>query len=274
MIRAGFFLLLMFGWASWSSANPGAMMQAMLRTTQTACWTHQASWTPQYANLQGYWKLDGTGTLAVGGAIPSVLGPAGTMGGVAGTFAAARMGQGLTFNGSSNYATFGTSFTNLDSSNLTVSTWIKLSAYPSQFMSGMIDKEFDSPDPTVYGGWGFWMGQNGHPWFWLQGNKDIKDNGPVAVGLNTWTMVSATLNVSTKTVKFYINGVLNSVQTDASIVIKPSGASASLTFGSIRGGAGVYASYDLPGTLDDVAAWNVELTAEEIKRVYDNQACQ
>jgi hypothetical protein len=84
-----------------------------------------------------------------------------------------------------------------------------------------------------------------------------------ALPLNTWTHVAVTWNATTKSAKFYVNGVLNSTQTDATIV-EQSSTLVDLSFGTIRGGESDF----FAGPMDDVRVYNRELTAAEVKQLY------
>lgn len=253
-----------------ATAQSGAMVQALLRTQNTVCFPLQSSWTPQWASLKFYYKLDGSGTLSVGGAVAATVGPNGTMAGGASTYQAAQIGQGLGFDGSTTYVDLGGTFSTLDVSDLTLSVWAKPTAYPAA-VAGIIDKDFDNTGlGGAYGGWGLWIGADGHPWFWAQAGKDLRDNGPATMALNTWTLVTVTFNATSKQAKFYVNGVLNSTQTDATIV-PASSTGANFILGGIRNGGP--AQHKFSGLIDEAAGWNLELTATEVKRLYDHQRC-
>lgn len=204
--------------------------------------------------LVGYWRFDEkSGNVAIdssgkgrhGGLVSAPIRTTGINGGA------------LKLSGI-NYVSCGTGLTAADLSDKTVSVWINPSSL-NQY--GIVDKDFDSGAPN-YGGWGLWLQTNGKPWWWAESGFDLKDSGTLSAATNTWTHILVTWSSVTKTANFYINGILNSSQTNASIVEKASGA-ADFEIGAMRNG-----TFGFTGLIDEVRVYNRVLANYEISNLY------
>lgn len=170
----------------------------------------------------------------------------------------------LLFNGSSSYFNFGNQNLGLDLSDKSFCAWIKITQY-TQNPTSIIDKEFDT-SPGVYGGWAFWIQNNGKLWWWNTANQDLKDNGPASITTNAWTHVAVTYNNSSKTATFYINGTQNSSLSTGSISEQSSGTQV-LAIGAARVGTASQLGY-ISGSIANVLAYNRVLTTAEIVTNY------
>lgn len=170
-------------------------------------------------------------------------------------------GGSIIFDGSNDYVSGGTGNMGLDLSDKSFQCWIKTNGLAHY---GIIDKEFDTA-PGVYGGWGFWINGSGKLWFWNHSNLDLIDNGALSVANGTWTNVAVTYNSTTKSAKFYYNGVLNSTQTNANIVEISSGTQP-LNIGCIRDGSAAFFN----GNMSLLLAYNKVLTDSEILTNYNS----
>jgi len=169
-------------------------------------------------------------------------------------------GGSFSFDGTNDYINFGSGITSLDLTDKTFQAWIKKIGSSQK---GIIDKEFDTGGEN-YGGWGFWTQSNNKLWWWSQGSKDLFDDGPLTINLGSWTNVAVSYNNTTKTAKFYINGILNSTKSDLTIVDKASG-SANLVVGALRNG---FSTFYFDGNISIVSAYNSILTDNEIRKNY------
>lgn len=171
-------------------------------------------------------------------------------------------GGAVVLDGTNDYVEFGsaTTFTSLDLVDKSCQAWIKRTA--STGSQGILDKEFDNTTPN-YGGWGFWINTNNKLWFWNHANLDLQDTGSNAVVNGVWTNIAITYSYSTFTANFYINGVLNSTVTNASIVEKAS-TTANLNIGSLRNGTGSF-----NGSIGPVKAYNKVLSLAEVQQNYN-----
>ena len=168
----------------------------------------------------------------------------------------------IVLDGVNDYVTFGSSFTTLDLTDKSLQCWIKKTGSGSG--KGIIDKDFDNGAPN-YGGWGFWIQSNNKLWWWNHANLDLLDDGPNTISTTTWTNVAVTYDNTSKTANFYINGVLNSSKTNASIVEKSSGSSL-LVVGSTRDGSGFY----FDGSISLILGYSRLLSASEIQQNYES----
>jgi hypothetical protein len=177
------------------------------------------------------------------------------------TFSLANGGS-IVFDGVDDYVGCGTGFTTLDLVDKSFSAWIfKTSA--SQ--KGIIDKDFELSSNN-YGGWGFWIQPNNKLWWWNHSNRDIKDNGPNTITLNSWNHVAVVYNFTTKTASFYVNGVLNSSVTNTNVVEKSSGT-APLIIAGLRNNL---AGFNFDGRISNVFAYNRLLSASEVLQNYNS----
>lgn len=169
----------------------------------------------------------------------------------------------FTYNGTTQYIDFGNNAI-AELQDKTVMAWMYLTATGGPV--GIIDKDFDNGGAS-YGGWGFWTGPitggNGL-WFWAQGNKDLKDT--TVLSLNTWYHVAVVWNYTSKSATFYVNGVVKTTQTDATIVEKASDTT-TLKIGAIRGGTGFF-----PGRIGAVQIYTRQLSATEVLNNYNTDA--
>ena len=163
-------------------------------------------------------------------------------------------GGSIVFDGIDDLVNLGSSYTGLDLIDKSFQCWIKKTGASHK---GLIDKDFDNGAPN-YGGWGFWIQSNNKLWWWPHPNLDLLDDGPLTVSNTTWTNVAVTWNSSTKTANFYINGVLNSSKTNASIVEKSSGSS-NFVVGAFRNTTNPF-----DGSIAYVKAYTRVLTSAEI----------
>lgn len=168
-------------------------------------------------------------------------------------------GGAIVFDGLNDLISLGTGFTSLDLIDKSFQCWIKKTGASAK---GLVDKDFDNGTPN-YGGWGFWTQANNKLWWWATPNLDLLDDGPLTISNTTWTNVAVTWNSSTKTANFYINGVLNSSKTNASIVEKASG-SANFVVGAFRNTTNPF-----DGSISLVNAYARLLTASEIQQNFN-----
>ena len=160
----------------------------------------------------------------------------------------------------------GNGLTALDMSDRAIVTWIYPNASPAS-LEGIVDKSFDNSGPD-YGGWGFWLRSDNKTQFWVQGGKDLIDNGVNTVSNVSWSHIAVSYVFATKQAKFYIGGVLNSTQTDATIVEKASGA-ADFRLGDLRSG-GLGANFVLNGREDESGIFDRTIDITEVNDIMDN----
>lgn len=231
--------------------------------TTANCATLDASWTPQWGSLAGYWNLNEPAAgLAPGGAdVTDGSGNAnhGTAGGGATLGVRGRVVRGADLNGGNGFFTAPASPTlNTTGSELTVSGWV----YPKNANVAGFVVERNGCAPSF--NWQFYTqdGTNNM-------NFMINGNGYAATfycsapspDLNKWSHLVATYSGSSITL--YVNG--QAVTTCAASGALQ-GNSDNLVIGSDTCGQGV------PGTIDEVAIWNKALSASEVQVIYARQS--
>lgn len=170
-------------------------------------------------------------------------------------------GGSIVLNGTTQYVDYGNNTLGIEAQDKTVCAWIYKTS--SGGIYGIVDKDFDNGDPN-YGGWGFWIYSSDKLTYWAQSNKDLIDTG-ASVGINSWRYACVSWNNTSKSATFYLNGILNSTVTNATIVEKVSD-STTLKIGAARNVAGYF-----PGRIACVTAYNRQLTATEILQNYNAQ---
>jgi hypothetical protein len=171
-------------------------------------------------------------------------------------------GGSIVFDGSNDYIDLGNKTLGVELQDKSACVWIYQTTSPSVF-AGIIDKDFDNN--PVYGGWGFWISSANKMNFWLQGQKDLIDTGSGTITNNTWQHLSFSYNYSAKSVSFYLNGILNSTVTNATIVENASDTT-TLKIGAFRGGTSLF-----NGRISNVLLYNKQLTAAEVLQNYNAQ---
>lgn len=175
------------------------------------------------------------------------------------------LGKALTFNGSNQYVSAGTSsnFNFGSSDSFTISTWIK----PSTSAIGT-DKRIISKFDQV-GDEGYILGTVGSTYlsFFIRdqsGNTTRSDYPASNFTANTWYHLVAVRDVATDKTFLYVNGSLVDSDTDNSTTSLAS--SVPLNFGK-EGNSGSNYYYD--GVIDEVKLYNYPLTASEIMIEYN-----
>lgn len=164
----------------------------------------------------------------------------------------------VVFDGTNSFSNFGNTFTALDLTSKSCQAWIRRTGTTGS--QGILDKGFGTTAPN-YGGWGFWVNTNNKLWFWNHPSLDLQDNGSLSIQNGVWTNIAITYDYPTSTASFYINGVLNSVVSNPSIVEKASG-SANLIVGGVKNGG------SFNGAIGPLKAYNKVLSLAEIQQNY------
>ena len=164
------------------------------------------------------------------------------------------IGNGLAFNGTSDYINLGDNIEGL--STVTFETWVNY--------DGGISTYNEICSKTHVNSLNIWNGGSDKVWFhlgngtaWFDGGQ-IVSNASIPTGV--WTHIAVTWNQATTTVEIYIDGVL-----DISASHTHSGGSVMGSNANLRG-LGSYSpgSQYYQGQLDEFRIWNKVLTQEEI----------
>lgn len=173
------------------------------------------------------------------------------------TYTAGKVGNALTLNGTTQYAT--APFVVNPTSAFTATAWVKYTGLRTT--------------PLAYGPTILQQGDvsgTGRGWLILDKNtlkigaylQNTSTNGTTVVQNNTWYMASITYSGSgTKQLKVYVNGVLETTAT-----ITPESSVGSMFIGSHKtAGTNLWT-----GSIDEMAIYNTELTASELLAIYNN----
>jgi len=173
------------------------------------------------------------------------------------TYTAGKVGDALTLNGTTQYAT--APYVVNPTSAFTATAWVKYTG--------------SRTTPLLYGPTILQQGDasgTGRGWLILDKNtlqfgaylQGVSTNGTTVAQNNTWYMVSITYSGSgTKQLKVYVNGVLEKTAT-----ITPESSVGALYIGSHKAaGTNLWT-----GSIDEMAIYNTELTASELLTIYNN----
>jgi uncharacterized repeat protein (TIGR01451 family) len=194
--------------------------------------------TPAIPGLVSWWRGNGSAQDSTGNNNGTISGGVGYAPGVS--------GLAFQLDGSTGYIQTGPNPADLSINDaLTISAWVDPTVYKNDNV--IIDKT-QTGDAANYR---FGIHGNGQLFFW-NGSQAVFSNATIP--LNTFTQVAFTLNGSTNTLSFYINGQLDSTWT--------------IGFGALNTAA-VTIGRDLPGRffqglLDEVTVYHAVLTSSQI----------
>lgn len=245
---------------AWNNTNKFLYLNTNYNNTSL-----DATWAPQWASLLGYWKLnEAAGSTTVADSKGSATGT--VVGGVT-LASAARVGTGAALDGTSGYISLGHTAATRPSLPITMAAWV----YLTSTANGMIltTDEFDNfkycgahmqvIGAAVSAEIGNCAGGNAS-------NFRAGYTSTTILSLNTWYHVAIVINAYNN-MQIYVNGTLTTASGSGAATALGYTASNDGYIG-YRGGSGP--TY-FPGSVDDVALWNVALTAAEIKTIYDRQ---
>ena len=219
------------------------------------------SWTPQHANIVGYWRLNETAPSS-GSTITAQIGADGTLStdnGVSSKEGEGIIDKGLSLDGTLDYVQIG-DLAALRPSSVTFSAWVKFSDLSplEQFLGGFGDSGLK----------GYWLGFAGGflRFSAADGTNLIQLSSTIAGNINQWYHLVGTHEAGST--KIYVDGVEKN--TDSSVVgnLDYTGVPAGFRLGNIQGNN---ASRFLRGTIDEVAVWNTVLSEDEIFLIYHRQ---
>ncbi len=276
MIRLSLLLLFCIFSLECANARPSTMTAALLRAG-AACFPLTSVWTPQWANLQGYWKLDETAGASTA-ADSSANNNAGTAANV--TFATAgRIGNAASFNGTTSSIAISGYNANLNTatdSSYTFATWTKITSIPSaacgtnssickamifgRLHIGIVLANTGQLSGEYYTTGGVWHGFTG-----------------ATLSTGKWYHLAMVLDNTAKTVQLYVNGVASGAANSfAGLSPYVYGSSAPYVIGManntdpLNNGNN---AHPYNGVVDETAVWNTALTALQVRTLYDQQSC-
>lgn len=247
-------------------ANPTMGAFAALQAANTATNQHDNSWTPKWSNLVAYLKLDGKiGAMASPYTLPDLSGNSNGTGSAAGlSFAAGRIEQGVTFDGTRYISIPKTAPANVCTS-LTIMFWVKWNATSGTSWVNVAGNYNGSA--CTEAGWLFQQNSNTQKMeFSINSsggtNQSTATNASVFNG--NWRHVAVT--ISSTQALIYIDGTLDKTHpiTLGTGVCSPN---APITLG----GPMCDSALSSGAMLDEFAVFNEILTAGEISTIYNRQ---
>ncbi|HWB33879.1 MAG TPA: LamG domain-containing protein [Candidatus Paceibacterota bacterium] len=207
--------------------------------------------------LVGYWPLDGATTNWTTDKTSDVSGQGNTatMVNMSTTTApvAGKIGQALSFNGSSNYITPGTALAaTFQNSSFSVSTWVMFRD-TSNSDEALVSIGSSATDQQ------FHMLRRNDKMFMGFFFDDL--TGSQTIAANRWYHITETWDASTKRQAIYVNGVLDASRTSSGSLNVPTGSTLYIA---------KYGSTFLPASLDDVRIYNRALSASEVGQLYQS----
>lgn len=211
-------------------------------------------------NLAGYYQMEGNGNNTKSGAhgTPSNV----VFGNQYGKF-----GQGALFNDSNSQINMGNVFNFGKGSPFSITLWAHITSGAGY--NNLVNKQTGSGS---FRGWGFELTPNYKPSLFLRrgSGNNFARNTADDVPTNKWVFLAATYsgNNNRSGINLYVDGKPVPMQDGGEGSSISSGditdGGASLGIGRrIEGGGSPYGGY-----MDDVAIWTRELTADEVKKIY------
>ncbi|RYZ84582.1 MAG: hypothetical protein EOP04_17730, partial [Proteobacteria bacterium] len=214
---------------------------------------HESSWTPSWSSLLGYWKMNENSGTSI--ADSSGKGATLTVNNSPSLGQAGKLFNAVQMNGSNSYLT---APINLDSYPiLSLSFWIYQTSAGAGTLTQIIGNDNGGYDRAI-----MLNSNTNRTWGIYVGSSEVDTGIPVAI--NRWQHVLTVFGSSS--VKFYLDG--NLAYTSGSAASGYSGSNTLQIGRSLYNGGSAYSS----ARLDDIAVWNAELSAAEIRGIYLRQS--
>ena len=169
-------------------------------------------------------------------------------------------GNNMVFDGTSNYITVAkhADFDLSPGENYTITCWAKLTTLKEQTIFRKRMESALGYDMNVNAAGVYYVNMRGNP-----GNVNLGTNASVAstLGINQWYHLAMVVNATDKTLKIYVNGVLNN--TAANVTQQGTldvNADIDVFIGYSSVGGGRY----FAGQMDDIRVWNKAFTPTEL----------
>ena len=165
-----------------------------------------------------------------------------------------KLGQALSFDGSSDYVASDVPV----SGNITLAAWIYPTSGSGEY-SGIITR----PNQYTYGNYKVMFRSGGqYIQFLFDGGSSHVTH---AISLNQWTHVAVSFDDSANTVSMYLNGSIDTADTETASMSTANGYYGTL----IGAGNTVYSDVYFEGKIDDVRIYNRALSATEVANLYN-----
>jgi hypothetical protein len=223
----------------------------------TNCSSLDANWTPQYANLLGYWPLNGVGSPAASTTLAGTVGGSLTLTGAAATYQAGQLTNGL------NLAANGNAYLVLPAGAptalpFTFVGWVKWTGGAD----GQRIVEFGQ-DANNYVGI---LPSQGNQLMLVATNSNVLTTAmaPFPLAKGPWQHIAAT--VSSTGVTAYVNGAA------AVSLASPISSAQAVSSVNYFGKSHLAGLPPFNGSLDELAIFNAVLDANQINQIYSRQA--
>lgn len=210
------------------------------------------SWTPQWSNIIGYWKLNGTGTAPVNTSVLAAVGPTGVTknpnGSATMTYSSGRIKNALSFDGVDDSITLPSTGVH---TGVSFSAWV----YPTSTttLMNVVSGTGVLLYPAIFGN--TFRNYDGTAWRIVSG-----------ITTSRWNHVAMTFDGTTKTMRLYVNGI-KGYDSGPAVGTHINGALTMIGNLTTSGRA-------FSGLIDDVAVWKSVLTPAEVQAIYDRQSTE
>jgi hypothetical protein len=178
---------------------------------------------------------------------------------------AGKLGQGLSFNGSTTSVNVGNPSSLQLTGSMTLSAWVKAEAHCSddcdiavKYVAGSGGFQLKTTPDTGPRTFGFTVTPNA--------SSATQRYSSATVDLNRWYFVAGVYNASAQTMDIYVDGALNNGTLSGAVPASQFNSNNNVTLGA-------YPNEDynrhFNGTIDDVRVYNRALSADEVKRLYN-----
>ena len=220
---------------------------------------------PVDTGLVGHWTFDGPDTSLLVAFNSGVGGNDGLITGAVPTIG--KLGQGMSFNGTSDYVDAGDNSSLNLTSSFTISAWVNGRSFPGGYRYQIVSK-------GTRGGNGYFLfvdvagfiggDQRFKFGFTTGGGWNTVDSNTI-VTTGVWRHVVGVFDNTANTLKIYVNGALDGTTTSVTNVPGSTASINNLTLGAYDAGNYEY----FPGKLDDVRIYNRALSAVEVADLYN-----
>ena len=177
-----------------------------------------------------------------------------------------KLGQALSFNGSSQYVSVPRS-SSLEPTSVTITAWVKAAGHLGQAQAVLL-KTYQNNSTPPWVSYGLGYDRNGDYKFEMDvGNTsdaiyDTQSNG--ALTPNEWEFIAGTYDEPSGTVSLYLNGKYDSGGTFTGPLLYDTTSSGGLYISSDGGATPPY----VDGDIDDVRVYDRALSASEVQHLY------
>ncbi|MFN3334420.1 MAG: LamG domain-containing protein [Caldilinea sp.] len=234
------------------------------------CTQLSSDWTPQWASLKQYWRLEGTDSVPIANdtTMPATIGLSAVMKNANGTgaqYTYGVMGAGITMDTVDDGMVVAYD-SSLDYSLITISAWIKLNALPPSDLFAVVSRLQTS-------GFGLVIRPNGSIQFQVYSDSAIRyaTSASSTIDTGNWHHLVATYDGNNLVV--YMDGVARATTPYAGVISYRINNALCIGVDAGSGTLSCTGGRRVNGAIDDVAIWDVGLTAGEVATLYKRTGC-